>query len=581
MHAQQSDRICMPELNPSFAEWPSEIPTLVAAALDSTRAGSIIFGPDLQVLHATGRLEPLLGLEPHHLTLGATLLKSIEISSALDLASRNLLSSQLQHAVNFPDAASNPISLFRTDGSRTITVETRRIGTACWIAIFEDVTAQRANESNLLILARRDPLTGLANRARFAEDLAAALARGKPPELAILAIDLDRFKDVNDTLGHAAGDALLRLVSQRLQSAVRSSDLVARQGGDEFAILITSDPLPGKLSLLAARVVDLIQRTYLINGQVVNIGTSLGIAIAPKDGSTAERLLQCADLALYQAKSAGRNRFQFFDPSMEERSQNRRNLELDLRKALPLRQLQVRYKPRVDLETKSLQGLEAAIVWQHPVRGPMEWEEFGRLSDELGLTVQIYDWAMRTGLRDSVRWPGSIVVSVSACAGQFEKGHLFQAVKNALQASQAPGSRLEISITEDILWRNEQSVLAELHQLRTLGVKVAMDHFGVGYASLRQLSIFPFDRVNIDRSLLADRTGNARHQAIVQAIAALGASLGVSTIVEGIETSADLDQIRSEGCESVHGCLPGRSVSAGELPALIASLVGPAAEIGK
>jgi diguanylate cyclase (GGDEF)-like protein len=462
-------------------------------------------------------------------------------------------------------------------------VETRRIGTACWIAIFEDVTTQRENESNLLSLATRDPLTGLANRARFAADLETALT-ASAPQLAILLLDLDRFKDVNDTLGHPAGDALLCLVSQRLQSAVRESDLLARLGGDEFAILIVKDPLPDKLSRVAARVVDLIQRTYLIGGQVVNIGTSLGIAIAPRDGSAAERLMKCADLALYQAKSAGRNRFQFFEPSMEERSQTRRNLELDLRKALPLRQIEVHYKPRVDLETKSLRGFRAEIVWRHPVRGLMEWEEFGSLSDDLGLTVQIYDWAIRTALRDSLKWPASIAVSVAACTGQFEKEHLVQSVKNALQAAQAQGSRLEISITEDILWRNEQNVLTVLHRLRALGVKVAMDNFGIGYASLRQLAIFPFDRVNIDSSLLADRSGNARHQAIVKAIAALGASLGVSTIVEGIETSADLDRIHSEGCESVHGYLPGKSVSADELPALIASLSpapSPDAETGK
>ena len=562
----------MPELAADSTEWPAEIPTLVAAALDSPQAGSIVFGPDLRVLHGTGRLETLLGLGRRQLAPGAELLRSLDMSTELDGDSRKLLESLLRQAVDSPGADDSPISLLRIDGSRSATVEIRRIGRQCWIALFEDVTSQSDAESNLLNLSLQDALTGLGNRARFEKSLALALNGNPESGAALLLIDLDRFKEVNDTMGHPVGDALLRLVGQRLQSAVRESDALARLGGDEFAVLVIKDPIPAALTVLAVRLVDLLQRTYLIRGQVIHVGASVGIAIAPQDGDTPESLMQRADLALYQAKASGRNRFQFFEASMEERSQNRRTLELELRKALPLGQLEPYYKPRVDVATNSLLAFDAVVRWRHPTRGLLEWDSFSGISDELGLTVQIFDWVLRAALREAAKWPDSINVSVGAAPGQFEGGHLVKSARLALSAARVAGSRLEIAITEDILWRNEQSVLAVLHELRKIGVKVAMDRFGSGYASLRQLSIFPFDRVNIDRALLADHFGNARHRAIVRAIASLGASLGISTIVEGIETPAELTRIRSEGCDSVQGYLPGRGVAASELPAMIAAL---------
>jgi diguanylate cyclase (GGDEF)-like protein len=565
----------MLELAAGSNEWPAEIPTLVAAALDSPRAGSIIFGPDLRVLHGTGRLEALLGLKRHQLARGAELPRSIEMSTELDDDSRNLLNSLLRQAVDRTETENSPIGHLRIDGSRSATVEIRRIGRQCWIAIFEDVTSQRNTESNLLNLSLQDALTGLGNRVRFENSLAHALNGTPQSRAALLLIDLDRFKEVNDTMGHPVGDALLRLVGQRLQSVVRDADAVARLGGDEFGVLVLLDPLPASVTVLAERLVDLLRRTYLVRGQVVNVGASVGIAIAPQDGETPESLMQRADLALYQAKASGRDQFQFFEPSMEERSQNRRTLELDLRKALPLGQMEPYYKPRVDVATKSLLAFEAVVRWRHPTRGLLEWDSFSGISDELNLTVQIFDWVLRASLREAAKWPDRIIVSVSAAPGQFEGGHLVKSVKIALSAAAVAGRRLEIAITEDILWRNEQSVLGVLHELRKSGVKVAMERFGSGYASLRQLSIFPFDRVNIDRALLADHFGNARHRAIVRAIASLGASLGISTIVEGIETSAELTRIRSEGCDSVQGYLPGKSVAASELPALIAVLDPP------
>ena len=562
----------MPDLALNSAEWPAEIPTLVEAALDSQREGSIVFGPDLRVLHATGRLEALLGLNRHQLTRDSDFLRAVGESAGLDSASERLLVSRLRQAVDAAETDNSPVSLFRIDGSLTINVDIRRIGRQCWIAVFEDITSQRENESNLLNRSLQDVLTGLGNRAHFSRALSSALTGGLDCAAAILLIDLDHFKEVNDNLGHPVGDSLLSLVGQRIQSVVRESDVVARLGGDEFAVLAIEDPDPTEAGALAERLIDLLHRTCLIGGHVVNVGASIGIAIAPRDGQTPDKLLQNADLALYEAKARGRNRFRFFDFSMEERSKRRRDMELDLRKALPLAQIEVYYKPLVDVTTGLLLAFDALVRWRHPVRGLLEWDSFSNLSDELGLTVQIYDWVLRAALRVAATWPSSVGVSVGVTSGQFEKRHLVTTVTTALRSASVAGSRLEIAITEEILWRNEESVLAVLRELRALGVRVGMDKFGSGYASLRQLSIFPFDRVIIDRAVLADDLGNARHRAIVRVIASLGASLGISTIVEGIETPADLARIRSEGCDEVQGYMPGKSLSESELPAMIAAL---------
>jgi diguanylate cyclase (GGDEF)-like protein len=385
-------------------------------------------------------------------------------------------------------------------------------------------------------------------------------------------LDLDRFKAVNDTLGHLAGDNLLRLIGQRLQSLVRESEVAARMGGDEFCLFIPAAPPAPELARRARLIIELLQRTCLVDGHVINVGASVGIAIAPQDGETPGRLLQSADLALYQAKESGGARFLFFDPSMETRAEERRNLEFDLRKALPLRQLEVHYKPRVDIATKCLLGFQALVRWRHPTRGLMEWAEFEALSDHIGLTVRIGDWTLRTVCRDAAPWPDHICVSVVTHSVQFENGHLITAVKGLMAATPVAAGKLEITITEEMLLTNEEALLARLNELRNLGVKIGMDGFGTGYASLRQLASFPFDRVNINSALIDDGSGNPRYRAIVRAITSLGSSLGISTMAEGIGTAAELDRIHSDGCATLQGYMSARGVPASELPELIASL---------
>ncbi len=375
-------------------------------------------------------------------------------------------------------------------------------------------------------------------------------------------IDLDRFKAVNDTLGHAAGDTLLRLAAERLQSAVRIGDVVARFGGDEFAVLLDPSPNADEPARIGRRILDLVQRTYLINGQLVNIGTSIGIAQAPEDGADCKMLLRNADLALYQAKDSGRASFQFFDIGMERRALERRAHELDLRKALVLHQFELHYQPQVGAPGQRLIGFEALIRWRHPVRGLLPPNSFLPLAEEIGVIVPIGEWVLRTACREAMKWPSGITIAVNASPLQFETGNFAESVRHALQSTGLPGERLEIEITEGILLRNDQAVLKALHQLREMKVRIAMDDFGTGYASLSQLARFPFDKIKIDRSLAGFEGDNLKQRAIVRAITALGESLGVCTLAEGCETEDQLERLQSDGCASVQGYLFGKPVPA-------------------
>jgi len=563
--------------------WPAEIPILVASALDSLRGGSIVFETGLRVAWASETLASVLGVKRDELARGTDLISIIRLSAAMDTDSRVLLESRLFEAVERPESETAPIKLFSVDRSRALIAEIRSIGEQCWIATFEDITDRNEAESRLLTLASKDPLTGLGNRALFEKSLRSALTGSPEPGSTIFILDLDRFKAVNDTLGHPTGDGVLRLVAQRLQSAVRESDIIGRLGGDEFAILFGRHFRPADAVTLAGRIIDLLQRPYMVGGQVANIGASIGIAVAPRDGVTAERLIKCADLALYESKASGRSRFHFYDPGMEDRApdhpaQDRRALELELRKALPLRQMEVHYKPQVDITSKTLLRFEAAVRWRHPTRGLLEATEFAAVCTALRPAVRVSEWALRTACQDAARWPGEIGVSVRIAPYSFEKGRLLDAVSCALTHSSLAANRLEVAITEDVLFLNESGnengVLEMLHGLRALGVRVAVDCSGSGWTSFRQFASFPFDRVNIDGSLLSGSAGNYEDRALVKAIAALGASLGMPTTADGIQTCAELAKIRSEGGGGIEGYLPAKWVGSSELPNLIADLKG-------
>ncbi len=401
-----------------------------------------------------------------------------------------------------------------------------------------------------------DPLTGLADRRLFQERLAAALA--EPPGApsagpAVLLIDLDRFKAVNDSLGHPAGDALLRAAGGRLRSALRVGDVAARLGGDEFAVLLPGAPDRPTLQSLAARLLDLLSRPFIVGGRVAVVGASIGAVVAPEDGTEPDALLSRADLALYASKDRGRGRFNFFVPAMQARAEARRQLEQELRAALPLGQFELHYQPQLDLAQDRLSGFEALLRWRRPGRGLVPPDVFIPVAEEVGLISSIGEWVLRAACREAVRWPGELCVAVNVAAPQFETGHLVGAVGEALAASGLSGRRLELELTESALLRHGDATLDQLRALKRLGVQVSLDDFGTGYSSLTQLRSFPFDRVKIDRSFADDA-------AVVRAVAALGASLGMRTTAEGVETAAQLRRLREEGCTEAQGYLLGRPV---------------------
>jgi diguanylate cyclase (GGDEF)-like protein len=401
--------------------------------------------------------------------------------------------------------------------------------------------------------ARRDALTGIPDRLALREALREEAGR----EGALLLLDLDRFKGINDTLGHPVGDRLLCRVVERVQVALDDSDLLVRLGGDEFGVLQRGGPQPAGAAALAGRLVDLVARSYVVDGHLLNVGASVGVAVLGRDGDDPDALLKSADLALYRAKEEGRGRYCFFEPEMGARAQARRALELDLRRAVVLRQFEVHYQPQMNLAAGRVAGFEALVRWQHPRDGMVAPAEFVPLAEETGLIVPIGEWVLRTACREAAAWPAHLTLSVNLSPVQFGRAGLLETVTSALAQSGLPPERLELEITETLLLQETGATLALLHRLKALGVRIAMDDFGTGYSSLSYLRTFPFDEIKVDRSFIAAGT-DAGTAAILRAIVTLGASLGMTVVAEGIETPEQLAFATRQGCDAVQGYLIGR-----------------------
>jgi len=441
------------------------------------------------------------------------------------------------------------------------------------VTIHMDVTEKRNSEKQIAFLAHHDALTGLANRVQLREHIAKTLENVRRGGTAsVLCLDLDNFKVINDTLGHSVGDALLCAASKRLRDLVRDRDLISRTGGDEFSIVQHSTELPMEASAaLAARIVEALSLPFELGDHHVVIGASVGIAIAPDDGDSADQLLKNADMALYRSKEDGRGRFHFFEPEMDIKAQTRRVLELDLRNAIAAEEFEVFYQPIVNLAENRITGFEALLRWNHPTRGRVAPNDFIPLAEETGLIGAIGEWVIRQACAEARRWPSDMRVAVNVSPVQFRNKTLVLAVVSALAASGLRPDLLELEITETVLMNNNEATLAALHQLRALGVRISMDDFGTGYSSLSYLRSFPFDKIKIDQSFVRDLAERPDSIAIIRAVAGLGQSFGMTTTAEGVETQEQLDQMRAEGCSEVQGYFYSRPVPATEIAQLLIS----------
>ncbi|MGP0094229.1 MAG: putative bifunctional diguanylate cyclase/phosphodiesterase [Xanthobacteraceae bacterium] len=428
--------------------------------------------------------------------------------------------------------------------------------------------AQKRAETQIVYMARHDSLTGIANRTVLLERMEEALAllRRRGDAFTVFMLDLDLFKTINDSLGHPVGDELLKVAAARLSACMREGDTVARLGGDEFAILVAVEGDQREAAIATAnRLLEAVAVPCDLDGHHIELGTSIGIALAPEHGAEVDELVKNADLALYKAKSEGRNTYRFFEDAMGTEARARRALQVGLRDALTNEEFELHYHPIVDVRTGEIASVEALVRWRHPQRGMIAPGEFIPLAEETGLISPIGEWVLRKACSDAVGWPSHIKVSVNLSPVQFRMTNPIEIVCGVLTDSGLSPGRLELEITESVLMHGNAENVATLHQLRSMGISIVLDDFGTGYSSLSYLRMFPFDKIKIDRSFVNELSKNTDCASIVSAVAGLGRSLQVATVAEGIETEDQLTLVRAAGCTYAQGFLFGRPCSAAEL----------------
>jgi diguanylate cyclase (GGDEF)-like protein len=435
-----------------------------------------------------------------------------------------------------------------------------------WLATHEDISELRQIQEDFYHLAHHDALTSLANRHMFGLQLEQILAQLRPGDrIAVHLIDLDYFKNVNDTLGHPIGDKLLKAVTERLRKEAGHSDVIARMGGDEFALIQFAGNQPADAEDLATRIIDSVSKPYTIDDHQIIIGASIGIAIGPDDGDQIETIMRNADLALYRAKENGRGAHRFFEAEMDAKMQTRRALELDMRVAIEKGGFELHYQPLVELKSGELCGFEALIRWPHPEKGNISPAEFIPLAEETGFMVQIGEWVIREACKTAASWPDHLIISVNLSPVQFRDNNLVQLVMNALASSGLPPSRLELEITESVLLEDNAATLNILRQLKQLGVRIIMDDFGTGYSSLSYLQSFPFDKIKIDKSFVEKLNNKGSALNIVRAVSAMAKGMGIETTAEGVETKQQLDVVRNEGYSQIQGFYISKPLPADEI----------------
>ena len=440
-----------------------------------------------------------------------------------------------------------------------------------WVATHEDITARHQAEASILFMARHDALTKLPNRVLFRERMERAIGlAGRGGQFAVVCLDLDNFKRVNDTLGHPVGDALLMAVADRLQACVRAVDTVARLGGDEFAIIQLAARQPSDAQVLTSRIIEAFVQPFDVSGHQIVSGASIGVAIATCDDVTYEALMRDADIALYLAKTERRGTVRFFEPELDARIHLRRLLELDLQSAVAHKELELYYQPQVNLSSGRVSGFEALLRWHHPTRGTVSPVDFVSVAEETGIIVAIGEWVLQRACFEAENWPAEVSVAVNLSPVQFKKGDLLTTVRRALAASGLRTNRLELEITETVFLGATAETLKALQELREMGVAVALDDFGTGYSSLSYLRSFALSKIKIDQSFVRDLMTSKESMSIVRAVIGLGQSLGIATIAEGVETREQSNQLREMGCTEAQGYFFGRPRPANEVFATLA-----------
>jgi len=538
-------------------------------AINNMTQGLLLFDASERIVVCNRRYRDMYGLSPNIVKPGCSFRDLIAHRKETGSFAGDVESYRESILRDLAEGQASELVIETTDG-RTVRIVNQPLAGGGWVATHEDITENKRAEARIAHLAHYDALTDLPNRMMFRERLDEQLSwvhRGA--KLAVLYLDLDHFKTVNDTLGHPVGDELLVTIAGRLRSCVRDTDLVARLGGDEFAIIQTGIEQTADVMTLISRIQQTVRQPLDFGGHHVITDTSIGIAMAPADGDEADRLLKNADLALYAAKANGRGTYQFFEPRMDAHAKARRALEFDLREAIMCGGFELHYQPIVDVRLDTVVGYEALLRWIHPVRGTVPPSEFIPLAEETGLINQLGEWVLSTACREAANWPHDLKVAVNVSAVQVKSPGLVLNIVRILADSGLHARRLELEITETVLIQDDEAALSVLHNLRDLGVRIAMDDFGTGFSSLSYLHRFPFDKIKIDRCFIKNLPDDKGSVATAKAIIGIAKAREITTTAEGVETQAQREILRALGCDQIQGYLISAARPASEIVVLL------------